>query len=272
VKTFAWFVRGEKHRDLCQVSIAAVRKVEKRCEIVVATDEPELTVPGATMVRFAPGLPMMVANLEGQLAVMHGRLSQIVFLDTDVLLLKPFPEQRAEALVVTWRDTVGGKIEDVPGGVADAMPYNYGVLSVVPGLRTLEAFVWMRERVRKLTPHLQVWWGNQIALASLAGPRPAAGEVTEERTIPWKMTHPGLPLTVRKLQGSVWNYTLKDPEEDVSMRGAIHFKGHTRGWMKPVCDRLGLPWFGEEPPAKKAPHVILPPHLQAITSQLGRSA
>lgn len=241
--TYAYFVRGEKHKALCQVSMAAIRRIQKNAEIVVATDEPGLTVPGAVMVRFEAGLPMMVANLEAQLNVMYGRFSQIVFLDTDVLFLKPFPVQSEEGLVVTWRETVGGKIQDVPGGVADVMPYNYGVLSVLPSLRTLESFIWLRERVRKMAPQLQQWWGNQIALASFVGPRPKEGETTETRYIPWLLHERGLPVTVRKIPGSIWNYTPTDKDEDVSSRGAIHFKGHTREWMRGFTERLELPWL-----------------------------
>ena len=243
--TYAWFVRGQKHANLAQTSIAAVRKAEKRARIMVATDDPGVTVLGVEMVRFESGLPMMIANIEAQLQVLYRNIDAVVFLDTDVLFLKPFPDQDA-GLTVTWRDTVGGKIEDVPGGVADVMPYNYGVIGALPGLRTTEAFIWLRERVRKMAPGLQKWWGNQIALASLCGPRPVEGETTEPRTIPWLMAEPGLPVEVRKLPCSMWNYTPRDENEDLSGRGAVHFKGHTRDWMKTCALRLELPWI-EEP-------------------------
>jgi hypothetical protein len=242
VTTYAWFVRGQKHAAMAQISMAAVRKVNKGVECVVATDEPDLMVPGAQMVRFEPGLPMMVANIEAQLQVLHKRMDAVVFLDTDVLFLKPFPDQLDQAITVTWRDTVGGVIQDIPGGVADAMPYNYGVIGVLPGPRTIEAFVWMRERVRRMSPGLQKWWGNQIALASLCGPRPQDGDVTETRYIPWLLYEQGLPVNIRKIPGSIWNYTPTAEGEDLSERGAVHFKGHTRGWMKGYVERLDLPW------------------------------
>lgn len=241
--TYAYFVRGAKHAAMCQVSMAAARKADRRADFMVATDEDGLSIPGAEMVRFAPGLPMMVANLEAQLQMLIRRRAAVVFLDTDVLLLKSFPDQDIEALTVTWRDSVGGKIDDVAGGVADMMPYNYGVIGALPGLRTVEAFIWLRERVRRMSPQLQEWWGNQIALASLCGPRPQEGEITETRRIPWDLAKPGLPLTVRKLPGAIWNYTPHDEAEDLAGRGAIHFKGHTRSWMKSNAERLDLKWL-----------------------------
>jgi hypothetical protein len=245
-KCYAWYVRGQKHAKLAEVSMAAVCRVDRYAELLVATDDPEVTVPGARMVRFEPGLPLMLANIEAQLQVMWCRsLTQIVFLDTDVLFLKPFPDQLDEALVVTWRDTVGGTIKDIKGGVADVMPYNYGVMSVVPGLRTLEAFTWMRERVRRMAPGLQLWWGNQIALSSLCGPRPEGVDEIGMRAIPWLLYEAGMQVKVRKLAGDTWNYTPRDEHEDLSERGAVHFKGHTREWMKTCALRLELPWLEE---------------------------
>jgi hypothetical protein len=227
--------------------MAAARKADHKALCHVVTDEENLVVPGARMIRFAPGLPMMVANLEAQLQMLHASPGeQVVFLDTDVLLLKPFPRKKGDGLIVTWRKTVGGKIADVPGGVADLMPYNYGVLSAVSGLRTLEAFIWMRERVRKMDPRLQIWWGNQIALGGLCGPVPEEGERTDVRHIPWLLAEPGQPLTVHKLPGSIWNYTVSSEDEEISGRGALHFKGHTRPWMETYVRRLGLPWIDHE--------------------------
>ena len=113
--SYAWFVRGAKHAALAQTSMAAVRRADPQARLIVATDEAGLVVPGAEMVRFAPGLPLMVANVEAQLTVMWSHRTPVWFIDTDVLILKPLPEQREEGITVTWRDTVGGEIEDMPG-------------------------------------------------------------------------------------------------------------------------------------------------------------
>jgi hypothetical protein len=240
--SYAWFVRGEKHAALAQTSMAAVRRADPQARLIVATDEAGLVIPGAEMVRFAPGLPLMVANVEAQLTVMWSHRTPVWFIDTDVLILKPMPEQWEEGITVTWRDTVGGEIEDMPGGVAEVMPYNYGVIGVLPGPRVIEAFLWVRERIRRMSPQLQLWWGNQIALAAFCGQRPETPESEEFRPIPWRIEEPGPQVRVRKIPGEIWNYTPRAIDEDLSAKGAIHFKGHTRPWMKPVAESLQLNW------------------------------
>lgn len=242
----AFFVRGPHHADLVRVAIAAAKKAYGRtAHFVVATDDPAVEVPGAQMTRFAAGLPLMVANLEAQLTVLWKYRTPVWFLDTDVLLLKRLPELWDEQIAVTWRDNLGGKLKESgeEDPVVKFMPYNYGVLGVWPGPRVTEAFIWMRERVRRMAPQAQSWYGNQIALAALAGPPPAQGETLEERPIPWRLESPG-PTTVpvRKLLCETWNYTPAALDEDVSERGALHFKGHARPLMGPFAERLGLEW------------------------------
>lgn len=242
--TIAYFIRGQKHARLADVSIAAARKVMPAAHFQVATDDPEVTVAGAEMVRFDPGLPLMVANLEAQLQILWRHRTPVWFLDTDVLLVKPLPELWDEQIAVTWRDNLGGKLKDDPDElqVVATMPYNFGVIGVQPGPRVIEAFLWMRERVRVMNPDLQRWYGNQLALASLAGPRPASGEAIEQRRIPWSLTLPWPSVTVRKLPGEVYNYTPAEVDEDLTERVALHFKGHSRALMEQYAARLGLPW------------------------------
>lgn len=238
---YSWFVRGQKHSALCQVSMQAVKKMSPGAKLIVSTDDRSLTIPGAEMVYFPSGLPLMVANLEAHLAVLDRVKEFVVFLDTDVLFQKPFPFIGGE-VVVTHRDTVGGVLEDVPGGVQDTMPYNFGVLGVASSLRGIESWLWMRERIRKMSSHLQDWWGNQLALAALCGPRPETDMVLESRRIPWQMSNPGPEVLIGKIPGNIWNYTPRSEDEDLSEKGAIHFKGHTRPWMKPCAERMGLTW------------------------------
>ena len=240
---YSYFVRGQKHATLCQVSMQAVKKADPDAVVVVASDDHQLKVPGAEMVYFKPGLPLMVANLEAQLTVMSITPGPIVFLDTDVLFLKPFFVDQKDDIVVTWRNTVGGVIEDIPGGVADFMPYNFGVVGVNTSLRAIESFIWMRTRIEKMSDNFQQWWGNQIALAALCGPRPETDYATEERKIPWRISAPGPTVRISKLPGSMWNHTPNSEDEDLSERGAVHFKGHTRPWMKSCVERLGFEWM-----------------------------
>lgn len=243
---YAWFVRGEQHAGLAQVAMASIKKVDRAASFIVSTDDERLAdIPGARMVRFKSNLPIMVANLEAQLMVLWEQRTPVWFLDTDLIVLKPLPPLWEEQIAVTWRANLGGKLKDATEGI-ELMPYNYGVVGAHPGRRVFEAFVWMRERIRRMSPQLQGWYGNQMALAALAGPAPAEGEVTELRRIPWRLDSPSPELRVRKIPGDVWNYTPAEAGEDLTGLGVLHFKGHARPLMEEYAAQLGLPWPKKE--------------------------
>jgi hypothetical protein len=237
--TYVWFVRGATHAAMCRTSVESVKKVDPGARCVVVTDDQTDLAP-AQMLYIQAGKPMMVANLEAQIHALYHH-AECVFLDTDILLLKPLPS--AGELTVTWRDHVlvgdeGEKVE----GLAATMPYNYGVIRA-RGQPALEAFIWMRERIRKMHPQQQQWYGNQLALAELAGPRPTCGVQIDSRRIPWLLHEPSTLLTVGKIPCEFYNYTPQAADEDVSTRSALHFKGGKRSLMEGFAKRLGLGWY-----------------------------
>lgn len=248
---YCWFVRGAKHAAMCSVSIESVRKIEPKAKTYVLTDEPaaiiEPFIPrGTTVIEFAGGGPIMLANLEAQIQ-MIGTLMRpgglVTFLDTDVLKTGVVDFDAPFDLLVTWRDHVGHDEKGEPiEGLARTMPYNYGVLSAMATVQTLEAFVFMRERIRRMTPGLQHWYGNQVALAALCGPRPSEGQALEKRDIPWIPTQGGKEIIVCKMPGMMMNYTPRVAGEDLSQRVYIHLKGASRGLMEGYAKQLGLNW------------------------------
>jgi hypothetical protein len=226
MRSYCWFVRGEAHKKL---AAAAVAKADPSAQTLINYDESDA--------------PIMLANLEAQVhALLLGQDGdEYTFLDTDVLLLKPIP--RVGNLTVTWRSHVyqsedGEKVS----GVATAMPYNYGVIVAKRTPATVEAFIWLRERIRKMGKNEQEWYGNQIALAELAGPCPKVGTAIEERRIPWLLTSPGRALAVGKIPCELYNYTPSKADEDIGQRYALHFKGKSRGLMEGYARNLGLGW------------------------------
>jgi hypothetical protein len=192
-----------------------------------------------------PGRPIMVANIEAQLtAMIEGEDDDYTFLDTDILLLKPIPS--VGSLTVTWRDHVavgdeGEKIE----GIAAAMPYNYGVIRVKRCKATIEAFIWLRERVRLMHPQQQKWYGNQLAMAELAGPRPKIlGTQIDMRRIPWQLASPSTALSVGKIPCELYNYTPAVADSKLTeVVHALHFKGKSRHLMEGYAKALGLGWY-----------------------------
>lgn len=239
MRTYCYFVRGAQHRALCETSQESVRRVDPGATFIVQGEEPHLE-----------GLPMMLANLETQCRAIWGAQStgeELVFLDTDILMLEPLPDMLEHDLMVTWRDYVakdeyGNPIE----GLSVTMPYNYGVLVCKAGYAALEAFIWMRERIRRMNTRLQGWYGNQVALAALCGPRPEMGMESLERAIPWTFHNHGNPVSILKVPGERWNYTPSKAGEPLEGRSVLHFKGHARPLMESYAKRLGLTWHETE--------------------------
>ncbi len=126
------------------------------------------------------------------------------------------------------------------------MPYNYGVVITRPGLKSFEAMIWLRERIRKMHGNHQKWYGNQLAVNELAGGRPQSGMQIVERRIPWKLTQLGKPIQVAKLPCETHNYTPQSVDEDYSSKYVLHFKGAKRHLMKLYALRMGLGWYVTE--------------------------
>jgi hypothetical protein len=250
--TYAWFVRGAKHAALCRTSIESVKKVDPKASILVATDDPpsrNWDIPGATIHQFESGMPIMLANLEAQCAILATRNygDAVTFLDTDILMLEPLPEMPGADITVTWRDysLVGDEGEKIEA-VASFMPYNYGVIRAVSCYATLEAFIWMRERIRRMHEGHQKWYGNQLALFELAGPRPEEGSRVDTRRIPWTLTKHGNGVCIAKIPCARWNYTpQKVGERTHGTRSLLHFKGGSRALMESYATKFGLSWHTE---------------------------
>jgi hypothetical protein len=241
MSSYFWFVRGAEHAAMCQQSIDSVHRVDSSARCFVVTDEaqPEWQVR-AGVYHIEPGRPIMLANLEAQVVALGVAIPNepVIFLDTDVLLVRPLPTGIAD-LVVTWRDHVGVIDGEEVEGVAAQMPYNYGVIIAEPNPRVLEAFIWMRERVRKMHSGYKQWYGNQLALTELVGPKPEGVPSPEFRRIPWSSTSmPGYGINVAKLPCDIFNYTPQAADEDISNKVALHFKGARRDLMPGYVQRL----------------------------------
>lgn len=248
MSTYSYFVRGAYHANLCRTSMESVRKVDPLAKFIVMTDE----TPGergwvfdAAIYYIPPGMPIMLANLEAQVSTMFvaDPHEPVIFIDTDILLLKPL---HAHAdLTITWRDHVLTDGDEKIEGVASYMPYNYGVIVAQNRGVTIEALIWLRERIRKMHDRHQKWYGNQLALAELAGPRPDSGTSIDVRAIPWMLTNHGNTLRIAKVPCETYNYTPQRDGEDIESRAVLHFKGKSRHLMESYAKRLGLGWYVE---------------------------
>lgn len=180
--------------------------------------------------------PLMVANLVAQA---HFTLKYLdlptAFLDTDVLLTRRLDVPPAVDLAVTLRRhvAVSEQGEELGQDVAKAMPYNYGVILANPTLGAIEAILWLRDRVRKLTPEYQGWYGNQVALRELLGFEPDRHPpYVVKRSMPWA------DILVSILDAAVYNYSPEHPDEDLVNRRVLHLKGDRKKMMPRYLERI----------------------------------
>lgn len=249
---FHYWVRGSDYAELARLSIRSVWRVYgAESRISVSTDSPEHFDHarfgehaegwlGLEVHRIRRREPPMIENL----AVQYERLAGSdcdanVFLDGDVVLLRglPLPTFGGAHIVATWRDHDSVNEDGSKNlGAAATMPYNYGVLMALRSPAAIEAFLWMRERIKAMNPSLQGWYGNQMALAELLGPK--LREAPEDREIPWAPEREGNRIRALALPCETWNYTPESLSEDLSAKGALHFKGKRKDMMREFCARL----------------------------------
>lgn len=222
--------------DQAEMSARSVQAAMPSARLFLYTDR-ETTAPWADVIeRMDFGqYPLMLANLVAQTHYMLRYANRpTAFLDTDILLMKRLCLPPDADLAVTFRDYVavdegGEKIE----GVARAMPYNYGVIMANPTVPAIECFLWMRDRLQRMNPQLQAWYGNQHALRELVGPRQnIALPYFTRRTLPW------VTATVRVLDAEAWNYTPTGPEDPIEGKRVLHLKGPRKGLMPFFLDRI----------------------------------
>lgn len=214
---YAYWTRGDDFAAMARKSAESVKRVDPDAKLQFVTDD------GTR--------PAMVANLDAQLKVLGwaDRGERVLFLDADTLMLKPFPWDLQADIYATWRDEVNGDKE-----FARAQPYNYGVLGCIVRPQTIEAFHWMRSRILQMTKANQAWYGNQLALAELAG----LPEDRKEVRIRWALTDSGTPLAVRCLPCETWNYSPNAPDEDISGKGIVHLKGNRKDLFEHYAQRI----------------------------------
>jgi hypothetical protein len=236
-----YWIRGGEHAQLARLSIASVRNVYPDARVFVYSDDP-LAQPlglGEVTYRLAPGEPAMVANLTAQVkhlaSASFGLL--VLFLDADTLVREAFPFDAGHDLFVTWRGHSGYSNGEKVTGVAELMPYNYGVIGARVCASVIEAFLALRTRVQQLAPRYQDWYGNQLALADLIGAPPKEGAASVTVPVRWAPTAGGTPLRVRQLPCEVWNFSPESEADDVSGKGILHMKGGRKHLMQHFASR-----------------------------------
>lgn len=245
--TYAYWVRGRDFAELAAKSIESIRRIERlsseRRFVVVTDDDPlvvgdEIRSPWPDLFPLDVEVhlishrhrPAMVANLDAQIEVLFNtRIGErVLFLDADTLLLRQFPWSKAD-IHATYRTHVNGD-----RAMAKEQPWNYGVLGVNVTPSVIEAFIWLRARILRMSPDRQKWYGNQLALADLLG---QPGGSTEKR-IRWTLEECGTPLSLCELPCDVWNWSPNAAGESIEGKGIIHCKGDRKDLIEHYAARV----------------------------------
>lgn len=240
--TYAWWVRGKQFAELAAKSIESIKRFDRFMvdrRFVVVTDD-SCPAPAEYREIFGkqvevwgrlPGRPAMVANLDAQIHVLCQTPmgERVLFLDADTLMLRPFEWTDAD-IHATYRYEVNGDVE-----MARQQPWNFGVLGVNVTPAVIEAFIWLRQRILKMSRQNQEWYGNQLALFDLLG---AAREERFETAVRWTLQDAGTPLSVQPLACDVWNWSPSGPDESTEGKGIVHCKGNRKDWFEGYAKAL----------------------------------
>lgn len=247
MKSYVWWVRGDEHAKMCAVSAASVARADPEAERWVIV--PEGSKDGERLKEIAdvvlmpetPWTHLTKISCLAQFAMARWDDRQdLVFIDSDTIVQKPLPVEND--MWLTWRRSVTDmKSEDKRQiDLPVTQTYNGGVWGVNAGIAGIETMLWMRERLRKMSPQMREWYGDQAALAELAGPPPESGTRVDKVRFPVPYVLSGDELVITKLPCSMWNYTPTREDEDVSDKGILHFKGGSRKFFYTYAKRLGL--------------------------------
>lgn len=208
------FLHIGKLSKIAQIMVASVKKAMPTARIVQMTDTNTKPVTGVDEVirkrydgRFL--MPYRLLHLKDFPEV------DAVFLDTDVVVQKDLVS------VFESEFDVGLTIRDEPVvdpegiDVTVAMPYNTGVMFSRSGGRPFWEAAY--RHCMTFSDYEKEWWGDQLSVKAIAD---------------------NTALKLKKFPCSLYNYTPKEVDEDVSNKFIVHYKGARKEWM------LRLPFFG----------------------------
>lgn len=221
ITKICYFTELQDHVDMIAMSAETARMHYAEVPIYILSSK-QLEVPeGIGLMRFpeAGRMPLMTANLWlQQQAIWMLNGSDLLFLDPDILLQGRLSNNMLPAeLVITNRRPVDKLFQ--------TQPYNFGVIGVQACQNTYDAWSWMVYRCNKLAGRYQKWYGNQVALRELCGPRVTSG-------LPYEADFGFFNLQILQLDGERYNYTPESLTEDLSDKVILHFKGERKDMMR----------------------------------------
>ena len=230
---------------MCRVSAASVKKVDPTATKIVITEERsrDWEIPEVEEIISMPGTPWTHLTKISHLTrfVLTHPDWEILSIDSDTLVLKPFPFPETD-LWLTWRRFIKNMKDLSTKGDVGTHTYNGGVWGLRCSRNGHEIMIWMRERLRRMSESNREWWGDQSALYELAGPPPLEGGGSEVHKVrfPIDGVIDGDHISIAKIPCEEWNYSPTKKDEDVISKGILHFKGGSREFFPEYAQRLGL--------------------------------
>jgi lipopolysaccharide biosynthesis glycosyltransferase len=188
---------------IAQIMVASVRQAMPGAKIVQMTDYTTKPVQGVHEVirKRWDGKRLMTYRL---LHLEEFPPANAVFLDADTVVRKDLTSvfDGEFDVALTRRDATDLTLGEA---VLEAMPFNTGVMFSKASGR--QFWLAAHAAVRAMPDEHQVWWGDQLAVKKVA----------EETS-----------LKVAEYPCALYNYTPTSPDEDLSERYVVHYKGRER--------------------------------------------
>ena len=199
----AFLLVGEEQMPLAERMVASVRRVMRTVPIIQMRDEKTPEVPGIYASKVIPwnGAHLMTYRLQ-HLAEM--RREDMMIVDTDVIVQQDMRRVFGSPFDVALTKREGPILDPQGIDIAKLMPYNTGVMFSKCPAFWRDCYEWCSNAPEPI----QKWWGDQLAVKTIAP-----------------------SYRVRELPCDIYNYSPNHPDEDISGRAVLHYKGNRKDWM-----------------------------------------
>ncbi len=190
---------GDAPVPLAEKMIQSVRKMD--CEVIQLTDHKTASLQGVDDVQRIPYEGDFGAFRLKHYSMVQG---EVLHLDYDVLVNRDVSDVFNQEFDIAL--TNRGSDKTVSEAMRKVSPHNTGVVfSRSPDF-------WSRVYEHYMSAPSKTWMWSQIAVTE------AAHFLRDE-------------YKIIELPGAVYNYTPSSPDEDVSDRAIVHYKGNRKHWM-----------------------------------------
>lgn len=201
------FLHVGKISKVAQVMVASVKRVMPAAKIVQMTDYDTKPVTGVDEI--------IRKRYDGRFLMPYRMLHlqdfpepQAIFLDTDIVVRKDLTPVFDEDFDVGLTIRLGPIIDPNGVDVTKEMPYNTGVMFSKQAGKPFWAGA--HRYCLSLPEEEREWWGDQISV---------------------KATADTSSLKLKTFPCNLYNYTPSSPDENLSDKFIVHYKGRRKDWM-----------------------------------------